>query len=617
MSIRRALIQITIIYSALVGVGALAVLAVLKRRTALSAWAVRILLILAFAPLLCLASTPEAIAAVATCRVANITQGTPGGSNLQAAINAARRATRSRWRASARQLRGRHRPHHRRHAAQGHAKPVLQGESPNRVLRVDASVTLTNLTIVGGEAAYRGGRWDGAGGGIYVTEGGSLVLNDAVVRGNRAWMEGGGISNLGELVLNGSSSVIGNTVRFDGHGGGIANYGTMILNDSSSVRGNRADEGGGLLNYGSLTMNDSSSIRANRARIGGGISLEDPKPLQGEVPTLTLNDESSVRGNEGEEAGGGLSIGDGTTITMNDSSSVSGNLTAQSGGGIWSVGGTVVLQHTSSVSGNRAGDTGGGIYLLTGPGLTMRGSSSVSGNSAKAGGGIATGGPPITMNGSSSVTGNTAVDAGGILANGPLMLDGSSSVRGNHADRDSDIARLETNASHRLAIPAGVAVLLLVAIGAAAVIVWRRTVIPAQPSPPTYLGAAAVLMVMLGLVSFVVLPYLGPLSWAARAPGAVMVAGGVGLVFGQRWAWPFMLVTAIPMLGLAVVFALASGTTYPEHPGAPGAFALVGVLFLTMGCLLVVASMTPAAPGLAGCEGRRSFSPVGGVSKWS
>ena len=145
-------------------------------------------------------------------------------------------------------------------------------------------MTLTNLTIAGGEAAYRGGRWDGAGGGIYVTERGSLVLNDAVVRGNRAWMEGGGIWNLGELVLNGSSSVIGNTVRFDGHGGGIANHGTMILNDSSSVRGNRADEGGGILNCGSLTMNDSSSVRANRARIGGGIWLEDPSPSKAKFP---------------------------------------------------------------------------------------------------------------------------------------------------------------------------------------------------------------------------------------------------------------------------------------------------------------------------------------------
>ena len=48
------------------------------------------------------------------------------------------------------------------------------------------------------------------------------------------------------------------------------------------------------------------------------------------------------------------------------------------------------------------------------------------------------------------------------------------------------------------------------------------------------------------------------------------------------------------MLGLAVVFFLASGTTYPEHPAAPDAFALIGLLFLTMGCLLVVSSMTRA-----------------------
>ena len=434
MSIRRALIQITIIYSALVGVGALAVLAVLKKRTALSAWAVRILLILAFAPLLCLASAPEAIAAVATCRVANITQGTPGGSNLQAAINAARRGDTISVEGVCNgsfgvdidlTLVGTPTP--------GHAKPVLHGESPSRVLRVDASVTLTNLTIVGGEAAYRGGRWDGAGGGIYVTERGSLVLNDAVVRGNRAWMEGGGISNLGELVLNGSSSVIGNTVRFDGHGGGIANHGTMILNDSSSVRGNRADEGGGITNDGvhddeRLVLGTGESRTDRRWDLARGPQAPPRRSSHAHLERRVL------RARE-RRGGSGRRPVHRRWQHHHDERLVIGQRQPDGAEWRWDLerrGHGRLAAHILGEwrRGNRAGDTGGGIYLLTGPGLTMRGSSSVSGNSAKAGGGIATGGPPITMNGSSSVSGNTAVDAGGIMANGPLMLDGSSSVQG-------------------------------------------------------------------------------------------------------------------------------------------------------------------------------------------
>jgi len=128
-----------------------------------------------------------------------------------------------------------------------------------------------------------------------------------------------------------------------------------------------------------------------------------------------------------------------------------------------------------------------------------------------------------------------------------------------------------------------------VAIDAAAVIVWRRRAMTSiQQPPPGYLGAAAVLMITLGFVIFV-FP-LGTPSGVARALGAVAMTGGVGLVFGQRWAWPSMLATAIPMLGLGCFFAVASGNTYAEHPAAPDAFALIGSLLLAIGCLLVVAS---------------------------
>jgi len=106
---------------------------------------------------------------------------------------------------------------------------------------------------------------------------------------------------------------------------------------------------------------------------------------------------------------------------------------------------------------------------------------------------------------------------------------------------------------------------------------------------PTYLKVAGVLTVVLGLAIFIWMPYLGH-PWVARAAGAVVVAGGVGLVFGQRWAWPFVLLSAIPMFYAAFVFFLPSGDTDPfelDHP--------FGVLFFMVGCLLVVASLTQAA----------------------
>lgn len=105
---------------------------------------------------------------------------------------------------------------------------------------------------------------------------------------------------------------------------------------------------------------------------------------------------------------------------------------------------------------------------------------------------------------------------------------------------------------------------------------------------PTYLRVAGSLTLVVGVAIFIWLPYLGH-PWVARAAGAVVVAGGVGLLGGRRWAWPFVLLTAIPMFYAAFLFFLPPEDTDPyelDHP--------FGVPFLILGCLLVVASMTRA-----------------------
>jgi hypothetical protein len=105
---------------------------------------------------------------------------------------------------------------------------------------------------------------------------------------------------------------------------------------------------------------------------------------------------------------------------------------------------------------------------------------------------------------------------------------------------------------------------------------------------PTYLRVAGGLTVVLGLAIFIWLPYMGQ-PWLWRTAGSVMMIGGTGLVFGQRWAWPFVILTAIPLFLVAYVFFLPSSETDPfelDH-----AF---GVPFFILGCLLVFASMTRA-----------------------
>ena len=375
---------------------------------------------------------PSAAAAENTCRAANVTQGTPSRSNLQAAINAAHRGDRISVKGVCvgsftidkdLTLVGKPNP-------QG-SKPVLHGEGAwERVLRVTGRVTLTNLKVTGG--LTRGAQAGHVGGGILVWKGGILTLNRSVVLGNSSKSEGGGIANYGRLVLNGSSV----TRNSAGAGGGISNYGMLVLNGSSSVRGNTADWGGGIANYGTLVLNDSSTVGGNGAYEGGGILLETAR--HGPDPTLTMNDSSSVRGNEAMIDGGGILFSSGT-VTLKNSSSVRGNWAKGSdlagyGGGIAVLGGgTLVMRHSSSVSAN-TGSLGGGIFLdALWPTVTMSGSSSVHGNTAEDGGGIFNLGK-LTMNDISSVTANTADSGGGIRSQGTVAMNDSSSVNGNTAE---------------------------------------------------------------------------------------------------------------------------------------------------------------------------------------
>ena len=339
--------------------------------------------------LLVRASSPGA--AESNCRATNLTRGTPSSPNLQSAIDAARGGDRI--------------------SVEGICvgsftidndltlvglptsegdRPVLHGDGgAERVLLVGARVTLANLKVTGGLSQLGGeALTDESGGGIFVMKGGALTLSRSVVRGNRAWYEGGGIANHGRLILVGSS-VTGNRAddgAGNGHGGGIANYGTLILNGSSSVRRNSAaNTGGGIVNYSRLVMNDSSSVAGNASELGGGIYLSNRHPAHLPDSVVTMNDSSTVRGNEaiqqeGEGVGGGFFFNEGS-VTLNDSSSVSGN-SAELGGGLWTSFGTITMNDSSSVTQNQAADGGGGIWSGSQSTVALNDSSSVRGNNA-------------------------------------------------------------------------------------------------------------------------------------------------------------------------------------------------------------------------------------------
>jgi hypothetical protein len=91
------------------------------------------------------------------------------------------------------------------------------------------------------------------------------------------------IGNFGSFVMNGSSTVSGNTATTT-WGGGVynASIANMTMNDSSSVVGNSSvRSGGGIQTDGMLTMNGSSFVTGNTADaddngVGGGGGIKVP-----------------------------------------------------------------------------------------------------------------------------------------------------------------------------------------------------------------------------------------------------------------------------------------------------------------------------------------------------
>lgn len=311
------------------------------------------------------------------------------------------------------------------------------------IANVGATLLLREGSVVAGNAA-------GSGGGIASIADGdvpaSTTIEDSRVRDNVAGEDGGGIVNLGSVLVLSGTLVDGNAALA---GGGISNQqGTLTVRDGSGISGNTAVRGAGLANIGSATVTDSvvgggSAGEGNVAARGGGIYNE------GE---LELGPGSRVVGNEANglglanDGGGGIfNLGtltlEGATVEANDTATLGGGIanasadpdhghvvvsasvvrgnTAAAGGGIHSTGPAELSIVDSMVSGNAAsGGTGGGIAAL-GSSLSISGSR-VGGdepgeeNAAKLGGGVYCSCTLLVADGTRLVR-NVASEAGGGL----------------------------------------------------------------------------------------------------------------------------------------------------------------------------------------------------------
>jgi Tol biopolymer transport system component len=149
---------------------------------------------------------------------------------------------------------------------------IVDFSSGERVLDVaSGTAAIEGVTIQGGNIGLSGGDPHlGLGGGIYVTFGASLALNDAMVTGNTAATSGGGIANDGTLTID-HSTVENNTTGNGGTGGGIINFLSLSVTNSTIMNNAAQADGGGLYLVGSTTLtNDTIANNGANAGLAGG-----------------------------------------------------------------------------------------------------------------------------------------------------------------------------------------------------------------------------------------------------------------------------------------------------------------------------------------------------------
>lgn len=143
------------------------------------------------------------------------------------------------------------------------------GQGRALYVAANATLTVTNVTLQGGDAA-QAGQVNGSGGAVF--NDGTLLLRDSAVKASQA-TQGGGLFNRGALTLRGTA-VSGNQAS---SGGGLYNAsggGSALITGGSSFTGNVASqEGGGVYHASGALALEGNKLYENTASQGGAVYL--------------------------------------------------------------------------------------------------------------------------------------------------------------------------------------------------------------------------------------------------------------------------------------------------------------------------------------------------------
>jgi hypothetical protein len=234
----------------------------------------------------------------------------------------------------------------------------------------------------------------------------NVTISGLTVTGGKTSTQGGGISNYGQLTLNGVTVTGNSNTGFGSEGGGISSSGgTQLTLLNCLISNNSASNGAGIATgLSSTTTITGSTITGNTgANGGGGAGIYN-------AGTITIRS-STISANTGASAGGGIENGSVHATLVLDASAVVGNSSESVGGGIQNAGGSLTI--TDSTIANNSARSGGGIQAFNGTGSITINDSTITENtdlssSAQNGGGImVTSGVTFTLN-NTIVAGNSA-----------------------------------------------------------------------------------------------------------------------------------------------------------------------------------------------------------------
>lgn len=250
----------------------------------------------------------------------------------------------------------------------GPAQLTVNGSGASRVFNVingmaQFTASISGLTITGGSSSL--------GAGVRLTDE-TLVLDNVVISGNSASLDGGGLwadgFAMGLTVQN--SRISGNTAAGNGGGVYIEDTGAPIAFQNTVISGNSATRsGGGVYLYDpdtNVTFSDCTVSGNTSGSRGGGIYLYSPDSGVITVQSTTVSGNSAQRG-------GGLFFYHPDHPSSVVSSTISGNsATAGEGGGVYVFNQNGFGLQNSTVAGNSASAAGGGVILKNGASLPLR-----------------------------------------------------------------------------------------------------------------------------------------------------------------------------------------------------------------------------------------------------